>query len=177
MTFGGEDLLSDFYEVFVRNMRDLGTPVFGRDLFARILAEFPGDAEFCVLRLDSRPIAAGLLVHRRGITEVPSASSLRSHNSTNANMLMYWRLLRRAIERRQGTFDFGRSSLDSNTFRFKKQWGAKPVPAVWQYYVRKGDFQEMRRETGKFDRLIGLWRKMPLGLTKLIGPTIVRGIP
>ena len=45
-----------------------------------------------------------------------------------------------------GRRDFGRSTLGSNTFRFKKQWGAQPEPAVWQYYVRKGQISDMRRE-------------------------------
>src|SRR5262245_3386653 len=37
----GEQLLNEFYEVFARNMRDLGTPVYSRRLFAEVLREFP----------------------------------------------------------------------------------------------------------------------------------------
>ncbi len=175
--WGSRELLGEFYAVFARNMRDLGTPVFGRKLFDSILLEFAGDAELCVVRSASRPIAAALLVHGPGTTEVPSASSLRSHNATNANMFMYWHLLQRAIARGQGVFDFGRSSRDSNTFRFKKQWGAEPEPAAWQYYVRQGSASDMRRESGKYDRMVRIWRRLPLPVTRWIGPSIVRGIP
>ncbi len=177
IAWGGEELLGDFYAVFSRNMRDLGTPVFDRRLFRSILAHFPGEAELCVVRLGRQPLAAALLVHGRRCTEVPSASSLRRFNSTNVNMLMYWELLKRSIERRQQVFDFGRSSVDGNTYRFKKQWGAKPQPAVWQYYLRQGNVRDMRIESGKYDRLIGIWRQLPLWVTRLIGPKIVRGIP
>ena len=177
VTWGGVEMLGDFYDVFARNMRDLGTPVFGRRLFRDVLTKFGDGAEMCVVRMERRPVAAGLLVHGDRMTEVPSASSLRRYNRTNANMLLYWNLLERTIERGQAVFDFGRSSIDGNTFRFKKQWGAKPADAVWQYYVRKGDFEQMRRESGHFDRLIGLWRHLPVALTRLIGPMIVRGIP
>jgi FemAB-related protein (PEP-CTERM system-associated) len=158
-------------------MRDLGTPVFGQKLFASILAHFPDRSELCVVRCDGRPIAAAIIVHGPGTTEVPSASSLRPYNSTNANMLMYWHLLRRAIERGQQVFDFGRSSLDTNTFRFKRQWGARPEPATWQYYVRRGNVADMRRESSKYRRMIGIWRRLPVGVTRLIGPALVRGIP
>jgi FemAB-related protein (PEP-CTERM system-associated) len=175
--WGGGELLDEFYAVFARNMRDLGTPVFGRRLFDGILSQFDGGAELCVVRSEQRPVAAALLLHGPGTTEVPSASSLRSHNATNANMLMYWHLLQRAIARGQHVFDFGRSSIDSNTFRFKKQWGALPEPATWQYYVREGNVSDMRRESGKFDRLVRLWRRLPVPVTRLIGPAIVRGIP
>ncbi len=175
--FGGRELLSDFYDVFARNMRDLGTPVFGRRLFARILAEFPEAAEFCVVRDGRRPIAAALLVHGPEMTEVPSASSLRRYNPANCNMLMYWHLLRRAIERGQRVFDFGRSSRDSNTFRFKRQWGAVEVPAIWQYYLRHGTIGDMRPDNARYGRMIRIWQKLPVPLTRLIGPPIVRGIP
>jgi FemAB-related protein (PEP-CTERM system-associated) len=175
--WGREQLLPEFYEVFARNMRDLGTPVFARGLFGAVLSVFPREAEICVVRLAQRPVATAILVHGNGLTEVPSASSLRQFNSTNANMLMYWHLLQRAIERSQRVFDFGRSSTDSNTYRFKKQWGAEPHPAAWQYYVRSGTPGDMRRENGKYDRFIAAWQKLPLSLTRLIGPSIVRGIP
>ena len=35
---GGADLLDEFYAVFARNMRDLGTPVYSRRLFAEFIA-------------------------------------------------------------------------------------------------------------------------------------------
>ena len=175
--WGGEELVGRFHKVFSRNMRDLGTPVFGRRLFRSILAHFPDDAELCVVCLGRRALAAALLVRGRSYTEVPSASSLSKYNSTNVNMLMYWQLLARSIERGQRVFDFGRSSPESNTYRFKRQWGAKPEPAVWQYYVRQGDVRDMRIESGKYDRWIGIWRKLPVGVTRWLGPPIVRGIP
>ena len=92
-------------------------------------------------------------------------------------MLMYWHLLERAVQKGQRIFDFGRSSPDSNTYRFKKQWGAKPIPAHWQYYLRAGDINDMRPENPRYQRLIRIWKRLPLGLTRLMGPWIVRGIP
>ncbi len=175
--FGGVPLLRAFYDVFAVNMRDLGTPVFSPDLFAAVLEEFGDDAELCIVRKDSQPVASALLVHAGGITEVPSASSLREFNRTNANMLMYRNLLRRAIERGSCMFDFGRSSEGSGTYKFKTQWGAAPHPAVWQYYVRQGSPEEMRPEAEGKQRLVRLWQKLPVSLTKVIGPPIVRGIP
>ncbi|TWT81130.1 FemAB family protein [Planctomycetes bacterium CA13] len=175
--FGGAELLDDFYTVFAHNMRDLGTPVFSRSLFSSILQHFEADAELCIVRKESRPIACGLLVHYGGVTEVPSASSLREFNRTGANMLLYRNLLERAIERGSHTFDFGRSSEGSGTYKFKAQWGAQPHPAVWQYYVRKGSPDEMRPDASGNQRMVKIWQRLPVWLTKVIGPSIVRGIP
>lgn len=175
--WGAHDLLDEFYSVFTQNMRDLGTPPFSRKLFASMLDEFPCDAEFCCVRLDGQPVASGLLIHGPRVTQVPSASSLRQFNSTSANMLMYWHLLTRSIERGQQVFDFGRSSKYAGTYKFKAQWGAEETPAVWQHFVREGEATDMRPNSGKYDLMIKTWQKLPVWLTKVIGPSIVRGIP
>ena len=175
--FGGEQFLPEFYSVFARNMRDLGTPVFAKRLFLSLLHEFAGDAEICLVKKEGQTIAAALLVHLADLSEVPSASSLREFNRTNANMLMYWHLLQRTIQRGNRTFDFGRSSESSGTYRFKRQWGATPSPANWQYYVRSGSPEDMRPDSQGKKRLVKVWQRLPVPLTKWIGPTIVRGIP
>jgi len=175
--WGAHDLLREFYGVFAHNMRDLGTPPYSQRLFRAILDEFPESAELCVVRQGDMAIAAALLVHELGVTQVPSASSLRSHNSTNANMLMYWRLICRAIERKASCFDFGRSTLEGGTYRFKKQWGAVACPSIWQYYARQGDVNERRPDNPRYRRAIAIWQRLPVALTRLIGPPIIRGIP
>jgi FemAB-related protein (PEP-CTERM system-associated) len=175
--WGGLDLLDDFYGVFAQNMRDLGTPVYGTSLFHSILEHLPDAAELCVVRQSGQPVAAALAVHGKGVTEVPSASVERRFRSTAANSFMYWELIRRAIARGQSVFDFGRSTIDSGTYSFKKKWGAVAEPAVWQYYRRRGAVSDIRPDGGKYDRLIALWKHIPVPITKLIGPWIVRGIP
>lgn len=177
VAWGGRALLHEFYDVFSHNMRDLGTPVFGRPLFRAVLDQFPDRSELAVVRSGNRAVAAALMLHGWGVSEVPSAGSLRSERSTNANMLMYWHLLERAIQRGHSVFDFGRSSPDSNTYRFKKQWGAEPVPANWQYYLRQGGTDDVRPDNPRYQRFIRFWQRLPVGLTRLIGPWIVRGIP
>ena len=159
--WGGSELLGAFYAVLAENMRDLGTPVYGRQLFEAILAAFAGDAELCVVAAGAKPVACALLLHGRGTTEVPTASSLRAYNATCVNMLMYRHLLDRAISRGQTEFDFGRSTADGPTFKFKKQWGATPTPATWQYCVRAGDAGQMRPDNPKYERLIRVWQRLP----------------
>jgi hypothetical protein len=92
-------------------------------------------------------------------------------------MLLYWSLLVRAIERGQDTFNFGRSSPDSRTFKFKEQWGGGPEPAQWQFYLRTGDDSGLRHDHPRNRRAIQIWKRLPIGLTRWIGPMIVRGIP
>jgi serine/alanine adding enzyme len=175
--WGEEERLESFYRVFSRNMRDLGTPVFPRRFFASILRHFGADAEFCVVSLKEQPVAAALLLHGRGTTKVPCASALREFSATNSNMFMYWQLLKRAVERGQTTFDFGRSTIGSGTERFKAQWDAAATPAHWVSYVRGGQRADLRKESKTFALLSRAWKMLPLPVAEFLGPRIVRGIP
>lgn len=176
--WGGAELVPAFYGIFAHTMRDVGTPVYPRRLFARIMAELGDAAEICVVSdAAKKDVAAALLLHGRLLTEVPSAAALRSSHANCANMFMYWSLLAHSIHRGQRIFDFGRSSEGCNTWRFKKQWGAQPSPSVWQYYVRRGSMDDLRPDNAGFGLAIRVWKRLPVWLTKLLGPRIVRGIP
>lgn len=177
VVWGGMELLNDFYKVFAIRMRDLGTPVYSRKLFASILNEFDQAAEICCVRDGETTIAVALLIHGSEVTEVPSASALSRYHRTNANMMMYWQLLARSIERGQKVFDFGRSTMSGPTYKFKQQWGAEPHPAHWQYYLREGAVDDMRPDSGNKKKLIELWKRLPVWVTRILGPMIVRGIP
>ena len=175
--FGHEDRLAEFYAIFCRNMRDLGTPPFPKSLFGVMLREFGEAAEICMVTFQGKPVASGFLMHAPGVTLIPSASALREYNHTSCNMLMYWHMLKHTVERGQPMFDFGRSSQGSGTHKFKAQWGSTEHPAVWQSFVRDGSASELRPDNARFERMIRVWQRLPVWLTKLIGPTIVRGIP
>ncbi|MDO4574405.1 MAG: FemAB family PEP-CTERM system-associated protein [Planctomycetia bacterium] len=177
--WGGRELLNPFYDVFAATMRHVGTPVYSKKLFAEILEKLPENAEICVVSMASgQPVAAALLLHGKQITEVPTAGALLFSHAFCANMFLYWNLLKHTVETRHSRyFDFGRSSVGGNTWRFKKQWGAVEFPTVWKYYVRRGGMDDVRPDNASYGILIQIWKKLPLWLTRLLGPMIVRGIP
>ncbi len=175
---GGRDLLDDFYRVFSQNMRDLGTPVYPKALFAAVLDAMGERAFVVVVYLEGRPVASGLLIGWRDRVEIPWASSLRECNRLGVNMLLYWEALKRAIELGYRVFDFGRSSVDGGTFRFKKQWGAAPVPLYWHYWLRDGGPPPtLDPDNPRYRMAINCWQKLPLPLANLLGPRIVRNLP
>lgn len=175
---GREEELANFYEVFSVNMRDLGTPVYSRNFFAQILKNFPESSWVCSIFLKEQPIAAGLVFGFRDTLEIPWASSLRRYNHLAANMLLYWSVLEFAIKKGYRRFDFGRCTPGENTFKFKAQWGAQPLPLHWQYWLANGNtLPELAPTNPKYQFAIKAWQKLPLFVTRLVGPAIVRNIP
>lgn len=175
---GEAELLDGFYRVFARNMRDLGTPVYGKQFFRNVLAALPERARVAAISHEGRVIAAGILYWYRGTMEMPWASSIADYKPLCPNNLLYWEAIRFAIGRGCSRFDFGRSTPDEGTYNFKKQWGAEPVQLYWQYLLEPGKpLPEINPKNPKYQAAIRLWKKLPIGLTKLVGPGIVARIP
>jgi FemAB-related protein (PEP-CTERM system-associated) len=176
---GGLELLDAFYDVFSRNMRDLGTPVYPRHFFARIISTFADSSTVFVVEDQQRtPVAAAIgLVHRSTLA-VPWASSLRQFRTLSPNSLLYWRMIEHAIASGMTTFDFGRSTPGEGTYQFKEQWGARPTPLHWEYVLELGrPLPDLTPKNPKFRAAIAAWKRLPVPVTRWIGPHIIRSIP
>ena len=175
---GGAELLEDFYRVFARCMRDLGTPVYEKWFFQSILETFPKDVRLCVVSLKGMPLASGLLYGFRRTLEIPWAASDKRYSRLAPNMLLYNAVLEYACREGFKEFDFGRSSVDSGTYRFKQQWGAQPHQLYWYYWLAEGQgIPELNPGNPKFKAAISVWQHLPLPVANLIGPHIVKYLP
>lgn len=175
---GGGELLGEFYAVFARNMRDLGTPVYPRALFAETLRAFPKLTRVFVIRRGSEPVAAGITVTFNGVALNPWASSLREYRHQCPNMLLYWGMLEQAVADGAGLFDFGRSSPGGGTYQFKQQWGAAERAMHWEYVlVSRAEPPDNGPSNPKFQRVIDLWKRLPMPIANLAGPLIARSLP
>jgi FemAB-related protein (PEP-CTERM system-associated) len=176
--FGGVEKLVSFYKVFSRNMRDLGTPVWGIGFFESILKEFSDTAQIILVKKDKSVIAVGLILSFKDRLYVPSASSYRSSLKYCPNHALYWEVIKKGCEQGYRYLDFGRSTWHSNTFNFKKQWVATPTQLTWQYYLNKRkDLPSLNPSNPKYRLFIGLWRKLPLPIANYLGPKIIKNFP
>lgn len=176
--FGAKDCLNDFYLVFARGMRDLGTPVYGRQFFESILSAFPKESRLCVVYLKESPLAAGLVYGFRQMLEIPWAASDKRYSRLAPNMLLYSSVLEYACQQGFQVFDFGRSTPDSGTYRFKEQWGARPVPLHWCYWLAEGQgLPQLHPQNPKYRFAIQAWRKLPLVVANYLGPHVVKYLP
>jgi serine/alanine adding enzyme len=175
---GREEQLDGFYDVFSENMRDIGTPVYPKKFFRNILRKFPKQTWIAVVYSGTKPVAAGFLAGFRDGLEIPWASSLRSFNKFSPNMLLYWTCLEFACHQGYRFFDFGRSTAGGNTYRFKQQWGANPHPLYWYYWLPNGvALPEVNPTNPKYRAAIAIWQRLPLGVSRALGPRIIKYVP
>jgi serine/alanine adding enzyme len=177
---GHAELLDAFYEVFAHNMRDLGTPVYPRKFFRAILARFPANTLLLVIDHKDRPAAAGFIVMDRGRAEIPWAACRAEAKPMGLNMKLYWEVLSAAIEHGCTSFDFGRSTTDSGTFKFKQQWGAKPLQLHWHRWERtpSPSGASVPASNGRMMQYAtAAWQRLPVRVANVLGPLLSPGLP
>lgn len=173
---GKLELLDDFYKVFSRNMRDLGTPVYAKSFFKTILRS-KLNSTILIVYINRIPVSCAFLIGHQGILEIPWASTIESANIYSANMFMYKEVLKVAIGSGFDFFDFGRSTIDAGTYKFKKQWGAEPYQHYWYYILHNGsELPSMNPDNPKYKLAISLWKIIPVPIANIIGPIIVKNI-
>lgn len=181
VAIGGAEMLNDFYTVFSINMRDLGSPVHARSLLQGVVELFNNSTRVALVYKGDAPVAAALLVGFKNVMINPWASSLRQHSRESPNMLLYWSMLAYAADHGYRYFDFGRSTPDQGTYRFKVQWGAQPYPMYWYtiWLKRRRPPKKSHAEPATSRSKIWavrLWQKLPLPLSRVMGPPIRKHI-
>lgn len=176
LVVGGAECVDSFYEVFSRNLRALGTPVFSEALVQNIVAQFPDQARILNLNHDGQVVATMFVFLHKGVVYDQWAASLREYFRCRVNELLYWESLAWACEQGCGEFDFGRSRWNSGPYQFKSKWGAEPRPLYYQYYLRRGiripDFGLTAERLPAHRLFVSFWQHVPLPLTRTIGPHI-----
>lgn len=173
---GGLELLDDFYEVFVHNMRDLGSPVHTKALMKSMLTHDPQHIRIFVIYHNNIPAACSMVCGYKDSLVNPWASFKRTYQKIAPNMLLYWEMLSFAINNNYKFFDFGRSTPGEGTFKFKEQWGAKPEQLYWYTCSRNKLLDKEEVSDGSKGSFIKMWQRVPLPVTKIIGPLIRRNI-
>jgi serine/alanine adding enzyme len=167
--------LADFCATYSENMRDLGSPTHGRRFFSDLTSRFRDYLSLIRVRSSGRVVAAGLAMNFRGSMMLPWSGATFEARPVYATNALYWKAIQLGIESGCHTFDFGRSTFGSGIFEFKRQWGPTPVQPYWStlYLSPRAAAPRQRKSLQTISRL---WRYLPLGVARTVGPRLRRGI-
>jgi FemAB-related protein (PEP-CTERM system-associated) len=172
------DLEADrFHALYALSVRNLGTPVFSRRYLRLLVERFRDCSEILTVLDGEKPISAVLsFFFRDEVLPYYGANTPQARHRA-ASDYMYWEVMQRAAGRGARLFDFGRSKFGTGSFAFKKNWGFMPEPLHYQYWARTSDrIPDINPLNPKYDLMIRAWKRLPLPIANLIGPSIVRGI-
>ncbi|MCK4704648.1 MAG: FemAB family PEP-CTERM system-associated protein [Gammaproteobacteria bacterium] len=169
--------INDFFYVFCRNMHSLGSPTHSVTWFQALRELYKENLLVGRVWFEGKIVGSGILLFSGNKVSIPWASTLRDYNHLAPNMLLYWNLLQVSCDRACTQFDFGRSTYGEGTYKFKKQWGAKPVLLDWKTLDKQGLVAEVSTSKSRLRDLVEVvWKKLPLLIVNIIGPRLRRHI-
>ncbi len=173
----GQQDRADHYTVYAESVRNLGTPVFPKDLFNQVLDGFGNDADILTVLHEGKPVASVLsLYHKQTVMPYWGGGTWEARR-LRANDLMYYALMNHARERGCRTFDFGRSKFGTGAFSFKKNWGFEPQALSYATRTTEGETaRDVNPMSPKYRAQVALWQRLPLGVANRIGPIIAKGL-
>ena len=173
-----EEHLNAFYDVYATSVRNLGTPVFPKKLFAEFLEEFPATSDILLVKQGARVAGGVLSFYHRG-TVMPylrrRVSGVLQGRREQLHVLG-------ADEER------GRPGLHTLRLRAKQEGDrrlrvqARVVDEEYKlpyrfHLVTATELPNLNPTNPRFALAIEGWKRLPLGLTKILGPRLVRSMP
>ena len=166
-----------FFDAYSRSVHKLGTPVFAKKYFRVLQEVFAEDCEILTVTKDGGVITSVLSFYFRDEVLPYYGGGSEAAREYKGNDFMYWDLMRRAAERGIRVFDYGRSKLGTGSYSFKKNWGFEPEPLHYEYRLIKAHaVPDVNPLNPKYRLFINLWKRLPLAVTRVVGPHLVKNL-
>jgi len=170
--------LDTFYDLMLHTYRRLGTPAFPLAFFESIVRNFGPMVDVREVWLDGRAVATSLNFLFREQMHTYYAASSDDAWAMGPNNYMYFEHLLWAGNHGFRVFDFGRSKKGTGPYSFKKHFGATEHPMPYEVLlVKRLDAPNFSPTNPKFDLAVKMWRKMPIPVTKVLGPQLIGLFP
>ena len=175
---GGAEHLDDFYEILSESWRSLGTPLYAKSYFREIADRLADSISIFLVHHEGKPVGTAFNGLHRQTVEGMWAGTTAAYRRSDANYVLYWDMIKHYCETGFARFHLGRSTVDSGAEAFKKKWLAHASQLYWQYELgRAGGIPQLNVNNPKYQLAIRTWRRLPLVVTKRLGPLIAKSIP
>lgn len=167
---GQGELVDDFIAVYNRNMHRKGSPSLGRQFFKELLATPGIQSELFVAYLEHKPVGGTFSMWYGSHYENVWFSTLSDYNVYYVSYLLHWEMIKSAFGKKSEIYSMGRSTINSGTHQYKKQW---PTEEVALY------FSTNCPGPAKLKNMVWapkIWKHLPAALVNRLGPPIAKRI-
>jgi FemAB-related protein (PEP-CTERM system-associated) len=163
------------YDVLSECKRNLGTPFFSRAYLQQIADTFGDECEILTVTHEGDSVASVMSFRFRDEILPYYGGGASRAREFSANDFLYWQVMERAAQEGVRIFDYGRSRVDTGPYSFKKHWGFEPEPLSYKYYlVRATEIPQLDPDNKRYNALINAWKRLPLTVSRVVGPPIAR---
>jgi FemAB-related protein (PEP-CTERM system-associated) len=172
-----DEHVDNLYHTYSESVRNLGTPVFGKKYFKVLKQVFAERCSVLTIVHEKQVISSVMNFYFRDEVLPYYGGGTIAARQLRANDFMYWELMRRSAEQGVRIFDYGRSKLDTGSYKFKTHWGFEPTPLAYQFVLIKDkEMPNVSPTNPKYELMIRAWKKLPIGVSRFIGPWIAKDL-
>ncbi|MGF1765208.1 FemAB family XrtA/PEP-CTERM system-associated protein [Aliivibrio kagoshimensis] len=172
LIYSNEDNVDVCFNLYAQSVRNLGTPVFSKLLFVKLKEYFGERCETVVIyNADQQPISSVMNFYFQDTVLPYYAGSSDLARQYKSHDFMYYQLMCHAKESGCQHFDFGRSKVDSGSYKFKRNWGFSEQKLYYRIaLINAVSLPNLSPNNPKYQLLIKAWKKLPLPISNFIGP-------
>ncbi|MFC7070549.1 GNAT family N-acetyltransferase [Halobaculum lipolyticum] len=172
------DALRDYYDLYLRSVRGHGTPPHSFDFYRSVWERYrdAGRLHLGLVRRDGEAIN-GIINLACGSTATQwGVVTDYEHRDLNGGSYLVWQSLRWAAERGLDAYELGRTREGSGVYMFKRSFGGEKTWYDDRHYFPSGDGDLPDPEDDRYDRLKDVWRRVPVPVTRVVGPKLRQSV-
>lgn len=178
LTYEWTNKTDDFYELFISNMKDLGSPAHSKRFFDNILFEFPESSKVLLVTKDNEVIYSAFYLFFKENMINSWSSTLQAYRQYFPTDFGIWNAIKYGCENGYKYYDFGRSQKGSTNLEFKRRWSCESKELNYQYYLnKKKTVPNNTSSNPKRKTFAKLWSKTPEYVAKSVGQLVRKNIP
>lgn len=168
------DDLEKFYKLYLQTMRGHGSPPhsfrFMKQLWDTLGEE--GHMRLYLAENEGRPINA-IIDFPFGDTVYHWAEvSDYEYRDLDGGSLLLWNAIKWSVDQGYQTFDMGRTREGTGVYMYKKSFGGEKTWMDDTHYFPAAESDLPNPEDEKYDTPKLVWRRLPLVVTRILGPRI-----
>ncbi len=168
-----DESINRFYTAYSTSVRNLGTPVFSKRYFKTLHKVFADSSDILTISRESELVASVMSFYYKDEVFPYYGGGTDLARALKGNDHMYWQLMCHAAKKGVRLFDYGRSKEGTGSFKFKKNWGFKPEPLFYEYYLVKArEMPDLNPLNPKYQLMIKAWKRLPLFVSQWVGPLV-----
>lgn len=172
-----DDTVENFYDAYSESVRNLGTPVFPKKLFATIRDVFPRHVQILSVYNGGAIVSSAMNFYFRNEVCPYYWGGVYAARQLNGNDFLAWEIMRHAAGRGCTLFDFGRSKKDTGSYQWKVNLGFEPTPLFYEYeLVRDSEMPDINPLNPKYRLFVEAWKHLPLPVSRFVGPWLARSL-
>lgn len=169
--------LDGIYDAYLRVFRDFGTPPYGRKYLDGLWERLrqPGLVRILTAEAGGRCVGGAFLFVYGKVLIAKITVVLPEAMPLHATGAFYWKTIQTAIEAGCSRLSFGSSARSrQGLLEYKEGWGATTAPAIFYSMPIRGKVPSIEKYYDSDGLAQRAWRKLPLGITPLIGHPLNR---